>query len=476
MIGLFFSLNLTGFSQVSEDLQESFEKRIIAKGLKDPWSLVFGPDGHLWITVSKGYQVLRINPSSGTSEMLLDLNSERKFPRYDNLPDSLQEGKPWPQGGLMGLALHPDLLEGKPFVYLAYVYEYEGKDRPGEGRDPEDQGFHFKTKIVRYTYHQNERTLLEPLVICDTIPGSNDHNGGRLLVSKVEGKNYLFYSVGDMGAGQYENAARTNHAQDKDRYEGKILRFHVEPVSGEGWIPKDNPFHNAVWSLGHRNAQGLASAVYKGQEVLYASEHGPFSDDEINLINKGGNYGHPLVIGYADGNYDGLSAGVTDRDSLPGPWNTTYPLIVSEKQNAQRLTSYHNPIYSFYPHSQSTIRQIAETIRSGAKESPEWESIAPSGITSYTAEAIPGWKNTLLVTSLKQGSLYRLKLNPTGEEVLETKEYFKGNVRYRDVAVSSDGMKIYLITDKSTVTSGPTEENPESTEEQGAIIEYAYVK
>src|SRR5699024_4917273 len=100
-------------------------------------------------------------------------------------------------------------------------------------------------------------TLTDPQVICDSIPGSNDHNGGRLHLSRIGEDIFLFYAVGDMGAGQYSNAARTNHAQNLNSYEGKILRFHTEADDRTGWIPEDNPFgpDNAVWSLGHRNPQ-----------------------------------------------------------------------------------------------------------------------------------------------------------------------------------------------------------------------------
>jgi PQQ-dependent dehydrogenase (s-GDH family) len=469
-------LTFSGHAQTAPG--EQFERRILTKGLKDPWSIVFGPDQHLWVTESKSYKLLRIKPDNGEVDTVADLSAERGFPRYDNLPDSLQEGKPWPQGGLMGMAIHPDLLKDKPFVYLAFVYEYKGSEREGDGRDPEDQGFHFKTKIVRYTYLPSSNTLTDPHIICGSIPGSNDHNGGRLHLSKVGGVTFLFYSVGDMGAGQYSNAARTNKAQNIHSYEGKILRFHAEPTGGTNWIPEDNPFGptNATWSLGHRNPQGLASLSICGEEVLLSSEHGPFSDDEINLIWPGFNYGHPLVIGYADGNYDGLSAGATDADSLPGPWNTTYPFITSEQENAEKLSPYQDPLWSFNPTANSTLRKIAEQLRRGGKESPEWESIAPSGIAVYQHGAIPSWNNSLLITSLKQGSLIQLKLTEDGNEVVERTDHFKGNARYRDVEVSPDGKKIYLITDLSTVTSGPTEENPESTDDRGALIEYKLVE
>ena len=122
------------------------------------------------------------------------------------------------------------------------VYEFEGSEKEGDGRDPDDQGYHFKTKIMRYTYLPSNNTLTDPQVICDSIPGSNDHNGGRLHLSRIGEDFFLFYAVGDMGAGQYSNAARTNHAQNLNSYEGKILRFHTEADDRTGWIPEDNPF------------------------------------------------------------------------------------------------------------------------------------------------------------------------------------------------------------------------------------------
>src|SRR5690606_25863960 len=153
-----------------------------------------------------------------------------------------------------------------------------------------------------------------------------------------------------------------------------------------------------------------------------------------------------------------------------------YPLIISEKDNAQKLSAYQEPLWSFNPTTNATLKKIAEQSRRGGKENPEWESIAPSGISIYQHSSIPSWNNSVLITSLKQGSLIRLKLDEEGKEVLERTDYFKGNARYRDVVVSPDGKKIYLITDLSTLTSGPTEQNPESTDDRGAVIEYSFVK
>jgi PQQ-dependent dehydrogenase (s-GDH family) len=464
--------------------ESKFSKKIIADQLEDPWTIICGPDHHLWITEAKGYRVLRINPRTGSRDTLADLNNQRKFPRYDTLNDEVDGGKPWPQAGLMGMALHPGILKAKPFVYLAYVYDFEGKDLPGKGQSKKDGGFHFLTRIVRYRYDTTNLKLVDPVTICDSVPGSNDHNGGRLLIAQIDNRSFLFYSVGDMGAGQFQNGGRENHAQDPGRYEGKLLRFETEPVvtgnTAESWIPPDNPFNsdkkNAVWSLGHRNPQGLTKLPIEGKDKIYVAEHGPFSDDEINIIARAGNYGHPLVIGYADGNYNGLAAGVTPVDSLPGKWNTTYPLIVNEVANAARIKNYVDPLKSFYPTGNKALQAVTTGMLMGAVQDKGWESLAPSGHTGYNSDAIPGWKISLLVTSLKQGKITRLKLNSSGTSVIAEEELFNGSGRYRDVAVSEDGMKIYIVTDKSTVTSGPTAGNSVSHELSGAVIEYTYQK
>ncbi|WP_207420635.1 PQQ-dependent sugar dehydrogenase [Desertivirga brevis] len=439
-----------------------FKKRVLLSNLQDPWDIVYGPDNNLWITEAKGYTVSRIDIASGKKKIVLDLNSERSF-----------SGKPWPQGGLMGMALHPQILTGKPFVYLAYVYRFV------EAR-PNFAGNYFQTKIVRYTWEKEKQSLSNPKVICDTIPGSNDHNGGRLHIANIEGKEYLFYAVGDMGAGQFDNGNRPNHSQDANYYEGKVLRFNTEEdidnVPLDKWVPNSNPFKNAVWSLGHRNPQGLASATITGKKMLYSTEHGPYSDDEINLVEKGANYGHPLVIGYNDGNYDGLAASVSDRDSLPGKWNTTYPLIVREADNAARIgNSYRDPIKAFNPNDHGFLEGLFNAVAKNTGK-PEWSSEAPSSLEVYTSDAIPGWKNSLLVPTLKSGRLIRLKLNNSGKGFGGAEEsYFQAGNRLRDVAISPDGKKIYLITDRSSVTSGPTKEDPQGSSEKGAVIEYTYI-
>jgi PQQ-dependent dehydrogenase (s-GDH family) len=451
---VFGTLTYTSFSPKNPPDIE-FQVRILASGLSDPWSVVWGPEGSLWVNESKGYRVLKIDPTTGKKQIVLDLNAKREFRSFQELSKSKQ---PTPQGGLMGLALHPKLGKGKPYVYLSYVYKHV-------------EGNKFLIRLVRYRYNADREQLDLPLVICDTIPASNDHNGGRMLIAPVSGKRYLFYTVGDQGSGQFSNGGIPNKAQQISSYEGKILRFNLEPKVGNNWVPADNPNpKSAVWTSGHRNPQGLAFALVNGIERLYSAEHGPYSDDEINLIEKGSNYGHPLVIGYPDGNYDGLAASVSDEKHYPGKWHSTYPLIHSEKQNADSIgAAYRPPVMSFFPNSSSQLLQLFKNIQLGQKV--EWEAYAPSGIVVYDARGIPGWNQSLLVASLKTGKLLRLKLNSDGSVNPTIYEYAPSKARYRDVAVSPDGKTIYVATDSSAITSGPTIENPKAISQRGCILQ-----
>lgn len=482
LLSIFF-MSFSAHVQGQQIDQDEFDIRVVASKLSDPWEVAYGPDKQLWITESKGYRVLKINPADGKKTVVLDLTSQRKFPRYDKIADEKDGGKPWPQGGLMGMALHPMLLKGKPYVFLAYAYQYEGANDQGDGARPGRQGYKYLIRIVRYDYNQRNARLTSPKIVCDTIPGSNDHNGGRLVIGTLDDQNeYVFYSSGDMGAGQFTNGGRTNKAQNKWSYEGKILRFNTVPDSDVGqsdkWIPNDNPFNgdrqNAVWSVGHRNPQGLAFANIGGKSLLYSSEHGPYSDDEINLIEKGMNYGHPLVIGYADGNYNGLAASVSDDGTLPGKWHTAYPYINKEEVNKDSIgDSYRDPIKSIEATDHGTLSGIFNNVLAGKQA--DWKSEAPSSIEVYTSNAIPGWKNSLLIPTLKGAKLLRIKLSADGKVVKEQIfNYAKGKVRYRDLAISADGQKIYLAVDSSSVSSGPSKEDPKEVSYRGSILELTF--
>jgi glucose/arabinose dehydrogenase len=231
-----------------------------------------------------------------------------------------------------------------------------------------------------------------------------------------------------------------------------------------------------VWTYGNRNPQGLAYAVVGSSGHLYESEHGPFSDDEINILEPGKNYGHPLIIGYNDNNYNGLAAGVSNRATLPGPWHTTYPLIGNETANAAAIgaATYRDPIKTLYPNSNAFLKDLF--VKSSTQTNgPEWASEAPSSLAVYTAAVIPGWQNSLLLPTLKHGKLIRLQLTASGTSITgDTLTYFKAPVRYRDLALSPDGRHIYLATDSASVSSGPPKEDPKVTSCKGCIIEFTY--
>ena len=218
---------------------EPFTMRVVnpAYQLNSAWELTWGPDDSLWVTENNAYLVSKINPADGGKTQLLDISALKDF---TNPPK-------WPQGGLMGMALHPTMYSewpnpSKPWVYLAYVYHYAASTGCSNGTGP----CNFKTRIVRYDYQRSTHSLSNPVVIIQSLNGSNDHNSGRLTIGKISGVPYLFYTIGDMGAGQFNNIGRTNNAQTRDTLEGKVLRFNLEPDGDAGaldkWIPNDNPY------------------------------------------------------------------------------------------------------------------------------------------------------------------------------------------------------------------------------------------
>lgn len=426
---------------------EQFIMRQLACGLSQPWEIKFGPDGFLWVTEAHSYQITRVDPVTGNAQLLIDLSNRKNFENFTG-------ADVWPQGGLQGIAFHPNF-NTNPYFYVAYVYDFDSCLS-------DTRGCFFKTKIVRYNYNMGTNVLSNETVLIDTIPGSSDHNGGRLVVGPAApssgGPNFLFYSVGDMGAGHAGSAERINHAQDVEIYEGKILRFNLlQDTDTDGfdrWIPNDNPFNSserqsAVWSVGHRNPQGL---VFSPGGTLYESEHGPYSDDEINIIKRGNNYGWPLIVGYADGNYDGSKGGR----------GFGIPEVGSEVGNRVDIEAsfpYSEPIGSYFPVSQSEVSTYFTNDYNNTPPYPnyylQYPNIAPSGIDYYSSDAIPGWKNSILVATLKLASVYRLKLASDGSTIIgDTISYFKGLGRFRDIAISPDGKKIYVSADSVGVIKG----------------------
>lgn len=434
------------------------------KGLSFPWELTYGPDDSLWITEAHAYRVWKIHPGNKGSRILIDLKSLVSFDYYKP-PGSY----PAPQGGLMGLAIHPNLLSGSPYVYLALVYDvYPTTGSPnnsscaGSGSITNQPCF-YKTKILRYTYDLVTHSLGSPVTVIDGLMGSNDHNSGRMKISPVpesDGNYRLYYTIGDQGAGQFNNGLRINNAQDTDIYEGKVLRLNTEPDSDvddgayDQWIPNDNPLHNsitgkvnAVYSYGHRNSQGLVWANVAGNWILYNSEHGDKSDDEVNIIGAGNNYGWPKVAGMCDDNYN-------DTDANPNNDRLANMIVHNEKS----FCVAHNvvePIFAFF-------NVLGPQVPSSAVSNYTWPTIAPSSIDYYDKSYIPGWNNSLLVTSLKLG-MYRLKLKPAGDhidssstpQITDTIPYLH-EYRIRDIAIAPTGDTLFLAIDSTGSTSGPT--------------------
>jgi len=289
----------------------------------------------------RGGKISRVNPTTGAVTLV------------HTITEVVSNG----EGGLLGMVLHP-AFSVTPHVFVAYDYNSGG----------------YKEKIVRFTY--NGTTLTNPVTIIDNIAASSIHNGCRLLISPDL---KLFISTGD--------ASNTSLPQNTSSLNGKILRLNLD-----GSIPADNPVAgNPYWSFGHRNPQGLVFA----NNMLYNSEHGPSNDDEINIIEKGRNYGWPDVQGYCNG---------------------TNEAVFCNSNNVKE------PIEAWTP------------------------TIATCGLDYYSKDQITQWKNSLLLVALKDARLYQMKLNASFNDITAVKEYFVNDYgRMRDLCISPDG-KVYICT------------------------------
>lgn len=226
------------------------------------------------------------------------------------------------------------------------------------------------------------------------------------------------------------------------------------------------------------------------------------SDDELNVLEPARNYGHPLVQGFADGNYNNTHAATShspytnpsagNRNPTQGGTATSLPFIVNEVTNAAGLTNYTNPIYSYFaapnlPFTAPTDPFPSLTVRNSSVRNlyfynpgnADWPSIAPSGIDVYTSSAIPGWKNSVLLASLKKGYIMRQKLSADGSSIaaingFDTATIFVTQNRYRDIAISPDGRTIFASVDGTGSTSGPTIGSTFASPDQGQVIRYTF--
>jgi aldose sugar dehydrogenase len=337
----------TGQTYQSEKLTYGVDT--ISDKLTNPWAIEFLPDGRMLVTERAG-EVLIFQGGKQLEEKI-------------QIPDVYAKG----QGGLLDITLHPDY-EDNGWIYLSYAKKGDG----GGG-----------TVIARTKLEGNKFTQLEELFAAQPLSESGVHFGSRIV---FDGKGYMFFSSGERGTKE--------NAQDLGNHLGKILRLH-----DDGKVPNDNPFvDNAgakpeIWSYGHRNPQGL---VYdKETNTLWDVEHGPKGGDELNKVEKGKNYGWP-VITYGI-NYDGTP--ITDK---------------TEQEGLEQPVTYWVP------------------------------SIGPCGMTQVKGDKYDGWKDNFLVGALAFQHVARVEVSD-GKYVSQEKLLDKVG-RVRAVEESPDGY-VYLVTE-----------------------------
>jgi len=440
-----------------------FAKRVVTTGLADPFQLVWGPDDYLWVTERTAGRVTRVLPSDGSATPAITIGDLR--------PDG--------PGGLLGLALDPGLLKGtgNDHVYVAYTYD----------ADAHPTTVRLRTKILRLTYDPRARMLGTPRDILLDLPAGDDHQGGRLIIGPDR---KLYFTIGDMGANQLANFCNLNRAQslptveqvqmrDWSLYQGKILRLNLD-----GSIPADNPtiagVKSHIYSYGHRNPQGL---VFGADGRLYESEHGPNTDDEVNLIRAGGNYGWPHVAGYRDDQsyaYANWSAskGVPCGSLTFTAYPAVPPSVPVQKESAWSHPDFVPPIQTFrtvptgydFKNPKCAERELYYQC---------WPTVAPSSLAVYAAKnGIPGWDHSLLMPSLKHGTVYRIQLDAAGTAVVgdpDENEHVKTVNRYRDVALRPDGLALFIATDVGGNTQDQSGRPAAKVENAGAILEFRYI-
>lgn len=309
-----------------------------------PWALAFAPDGRLFFTERPG-RVRVIQNGALLAQPALTLT------------DTVGGG----EGGVLGFAFHPAFAQNR-FVYLAYTRTLAGGGAVN--------------RIMRY--RESNNVLNEPTVLLDGIHAGGGHNGARVRFGP-DGK--LYVTFGDANVPDY--------AQNLTVYAGKILR-----LNDDGTTPADNPFGSPVWSWGHRHPQGIDWHPATGD--MWATEHGNVGNDELNLIQRGQNYGWPII------------------------------------EAAQTRADLVSPVL-FYP-------------------SP---SIAPSGLSFYTATRIPQFTRNIFFATLRGMHIHRVVLGasdprtPVAEERL-----FEGRFgRIRDVITGPDGALYFCTSNRDGGTT-----------------------
>ena len=329
----------------------------IADGLVHPWSLAFLPDGRMIVTERPG----RMRVVARTGQL---------SPALGNVPKVYAQS----QAGLMDVLLARDF-DTSQTIFVCYA-------------EPADGGGRIAVMRARLIADETPRLEDTSIIFRQKGPVSRGLNIGCRMVQATDGN--LFVTLGD-------HFGPKDFAQKLDNHIGKIVR-----ITSDGAAPPDNPFVGRqdalpeIWAYGLRNAEGLGFNPSDGK--LWEQEHGPMGGDEINIIEKGHNYGWPLV-----------SYGV-NYDRTP---------VGSGKPTMQGVT---NPIWHWTP------------------------SIAPSGMAFYTGDLIPNWKGSLFNGALKSEFLSRLELK--GERVVKEERLLQNlRERIRDVRQGPDGL-LYVLTDE----------------------------
>ncbi len=351
-----------------------FEVTVLARGLNRPWAVEPLPGGGFLITEKAG-QMRIVSADGQVGEPIAGLlpvgqGGVSGESGQGGLPPITARG----QGGLLDVALSPEF-EKDRVIYWSFSEQREG----GSG-----------TSVARGTLTPDRKKLEQVRVIFRSMPTYDNglHFGSRLAFGP-DGK--LYVTLGD----RFDRATMRPKAQTLDNHIGKIVR-----INPDGSVPDDNPFSGTegalpeIWTLGHRNLQ---SASFDDQGRLWTIEHGARGGDELNLIEKGTNYGWP-VISYGE-EYSG--------DPIPGG--------ITAKEGLEQPVYYWDPV------------------------------IAPSGAQFYTGAAFPEWRGSIFIGGLASQRLVRLVIKDdrvAGEEHLLTDR----GQRVRDVRQGPDGF-LYMVTD-----------------------------
>ncbi|MFU8831949.1 MAG: PQQ-dependent sugar dehydrogenase [Wenzhouxiangella sp.] len=341
---------------LSETLRTEYQPIQIEKisdGLEHPWSIAFLPDSDMLVTERAG--------------ALYRINADGERSVISGTPDAHVQS----QGGLLEVLPHPEFTDNR-LIYFTYS-KANGEDTA--------------TALARGRLEDDQIVDLEDVFIQDRYSAPGRHYGSK-LAWLPDGT--LLMSIGDRGA-------EPPRAQDLDDHAGSLLR-----LNDDGSIPDDNPFVGRddakpeIWSYGHRNIQGLMAHPETGE--IWATEHGPRGGDELNLIERGGNYGWPVV-----------SRG---RD---------YRTEEQFSDGARSHPDMIDPVIDWTP------------------------SLAASGLAVLVDDHFEAWQGNFLAGGLRAEQIRRVVFEH--DEVVHEEELLRGHIgRIRDVRVGPDS-NVYVITD-----------------------------